>query len=57
MTRPLRIDLKDGWYHVSARGIDRRKLFDGKRDNGHFLELLGEFADRYKVVIDPLTVR
>ena len=41
MARPLRIDVKDGWYHVSARGIERREIFDGGRDNEHFLELLG----------------
>ena len=37
MARPLRIDVKDGWYHVSARGIELREIFDGGRDNEYFL--------------------
>ena len=49
MARPLRIDVKDGWYHVSARGIERREIFDGGRDNEHFLELLEICASRYKI--------
>jgi hypothetical protein len=23
MSRPVRIDLRDGWYHVTARGFER----------------------------------
>ena len=49
MARPLRIDIKDGWYHITARGIDRREIFDGGMDNGHFLELLQECVSRYKI--------
>ncbi len=51
MTRPLRIDIKDGWYHVTARGIERREIFDGSRDNEHFLEILKECVNRYKVKV------
>ena len=51
MTRPLRIDVKDGWYHVSARGIERREIFDGSRDNEHFLEILKECVNRYKIKV------
>ena len=49
MTRPLRIDIEDGWYHITARGIDRRQIFSGAADNGHFLELLEECVRRYQV--------
>jgi len=51
MTRPLRIDVKDGWYHVSARGIERREIFDGSLDNEHFLEILKECVNRYKIKV------
>ena len=33
MARPLRIELKDGWYHVINRGLKRRRvgpLFQGR---------------------------
>lgn len=51
MARPLRVDVKDGWYHVSARGIERRDIFRDPRDYGHFLELLGEMAERHMVIV------
>jgi len=51
MARPLRIDVKDGWYHITARGIERRAIFRDKRDYGHFLELVGEMAERSGVKV------
>ena len=49
MARALRIDIRDGWYHITNRGIDRHRIFDDARDYGHFLELLGEMHERYSV--------
>ena len=49
MSRPVRIDIRDGWYHVTARGIERRELFRDERDGAHFLELLEEMVARYGV--------
>jgi REP element-mobilizing transposase RayT len=49
MARPLRIDIPDGWYHVMARGSDRRVLFEDDREHAHFLELLEEMVARYGV--------
>jgi len=51
MTRPVRIDVRDGWYHVLARGLERRKIYRDDHDFGHFLELLAIMADRYRVHI------
>ena len=51
MARPLRIDVADGWYHVTARGIERRSVFTDRRDHEHFLELLKESVERFRVVI------
>ncbi|MFW6152283.1 MAG: transposase [Verrucomicrobiota bacterium] len=51
MSRPLRIDVKDGWYHVMSRGIERRAIFPGSRYAEHFLELLEEITKRYAVGI------
>ncbi len=36
------------WYHLTARGIERRPIFKDDRDRAHFLELLGEFSDRFR---------
>jgi hypothetical protein len=27
MSRPIRIEIEDGWYHVISRGIERRDIF------------------------------
>jgi REP element-mobilizing transposase RayT len=51
MARPLRIDLAGGWYHVTARGLERRTLFRADRDREHFLELLEAAVMRFGVVI------
>lgn len=49
MARPLRVDIEDGWYHVTARGDHRQVIFRDDRDHGHFVELLEEMSGRYRV--------
>ena len=49
MARPLRIDVADGWYHVTARGIERRAVFTDRRDDEHFWELLEETVARFRI--------
>ena len=48
VARPLRISRPGAWYHVTARGIERRGIFTSERDRKHWLELtlrqLGEHA-------------
>jgi len=51
MARPVRVDVAGGWYHVTARGIERRAIFEGVRDHEHFLELIAEMSERYGVEI------
>ncbi len=51
MARPLRIDIEDGWYHVTARGIERRPVFQDDQDHVHFLELLAAMRERYAVTV------
>jgi putative transposase len=45
------MDMADGWYHVTARGIERRVVFEDGRDYGHFEELLEETVERFRVVL------
>ena len=49
MARPLRVDVEDGWYHVTARGDHRQVIFNDDRDHGHFVELLEEMVERFRV--------
>lgn len=51
MARPLRVNLEGGWYHVMHRGIERRTIFEDRRDHERFLELLGEVSERFRFVI------
>ncbi len=51
MARPLRVDIADGWYHVTSRGIERRTIFGNYREHEHFLELLEEMVGRFRVVL------
>ena len=33
-----------GWYHLSARGSERGRIYRADSDRAHFLELLDELA-------------
>ena len=47
MARSLRIEIRGGRYHLSARGNERRRIFWEERDRQHFLELLAELPERF----------
>jgi len=49
MARPLRIQRPGGWYHVTARGNERRAIFREDLDRGHFCELLAAMVERFVV--------
>jgi len=49
MARPLRVEIKNGWYHVTNRGNNRQAIYLDDRDRWHFLELLGEMVERHAV--------
>jgi REP element-mobilizing transposase RayT len=52
MARPLRIEIPDGRYHLTARGNnERRMIFRDDRDREHFLELLAELPDRFGTLL------
>src|SRR5665213_2882256 len=45
MARPIRIERPGAWYHVTARGNERRAIYRDTGDRRHFNELLGEATD------------
>lgn len=47
MARPLRCEFPGGWYHVTARGNERKDIFRNDHDREHFLEVLGELEARF----------
>lgn len=42
MSRPLRVEFSGAWYHVTARGNERRAIYRDDRDRERWLQLLGE---------------
>src|SRR6266536_3633889 len=47
MARPLRIDRAGGWYHVTARGNEQKRIYRDDHDREHFLELIAEMVVRF----------
>ena len=41
MARPLRIEYPGAYYHVTARGNERKAIFRDDQNREKFLELLG----------------
>ena len=46
MARPLRINVPDGIYHVTSRGLERRSIVSDDLDRQQWTELLGHVALR-----------
>ena len=51
MSRPLRIQYPNAWYHVMNRGRRGEELFTCKEDFNTFIDLLKDLVDEYKVNI------
>jgi putative transposase len=51
MARPLRVHRPEAWYHVTARGTERKDIFREERDRRHWLELIPELAERFRIPI------
>ena len=51
MSRPIRIEIEDGWYHVISRGIERRENFRDDSDRTDFLERLFGLTESHAVLV------
>ena len=51
MARPVRIEYEGAFYHVTARGNERKKIFVSKADYEKFLANLKDAAARFSVVV------
>lgn len=51
MGRQLRIEYPGAYYHVTARGNERKDIFKSNRDREKFLEYLQSAVERYRAVI------
>jgi len=48
MARLLRLEQAGAWYHITARGNERRAIYRDERDRRHFLELLPGWLERFR---------
>jgi len=51
MARPLRIEYRGAFYHLTARGNERKDIFRDEKDRERFLAYLETAVVRYKAVI------
>jgi putative transposase len=47
MSRPLRIELAGGLYHVTSRGDRREAIYRNEQDRADWLQVLGEVCSRF----------
>jgi putative transposase len=47
MSRPLRIEYEGAFYHITARGNERKEIFKDDQDKEAMLDIL------YKLIISP----
>src|SRR5438552_9814809 len=48
MARPLRIERAGAWYHITARGNERRSIYRHQRNYRPSCELLGDTVERFR---------
>ncbi len=51
MSRPLRCEFPGSWYHVTARGNERKNIFRDERDREPFVELLADLEARFEMEV------
>lgn len=51
MSRPLRIDYPDTFYHVLSRGNEKREIFYAEGDYLKFLEIMGDMVERFHLEV------
>ena len=47
MSRPLRIELAGGLYHVTSRGDRRENIYENDADRSKWLAILGKVCERF----------
>src|SRR4030042_4360893 len=51
MTRPLRMDYPDSFYHILSRGNERKEIFRDEKDHIRFLDMVGKNVERFKLEV------
>ena len=51
MARPLRIEIQGGWFHITARGQNRDRIFKDLADAVNFADRLAQLPERFGVEV------
>jgi putative transposase len=51
MGRPLRIELRDGLYHITSRGNEGKAIFVERGDRHKFLDILSDYHERFGLLV------
>ena len=51
MARPLRVEYEGATYHVTARGNERKKIFNSGRDFDKFMEYMTDAREKYRFLL------
>jgi putative transposase len=51
MSRPIRVEIEDGWYHVISRGLERRDIFRDDSDRHDFLDRLFGLTESHALLV------
>ena len=51
MSRPLRIQYPDAWYHIMNRGRRGEEIFKRKSDYTSFIEILKDLVENFNIKI------
>ena len=51
MARPLRVEFEGALYHVTARGNERKKVFNSSRDYEKFLQYIADAREKYRFLL------
>jgi len=51
MARPLRVEYEGATYHVTARGNERKKIFNAGRDYDKFIEYISAAREKYRFLL------
>ena len=49
MARPIRIERPGAWYHITARGNDRQRIFTKDAERRHFCALRGQMVGQFNL--------
>ncbi|TET71763.1 MAG: transposase [Candidatus Aminicenantes bacterium] len=51
MARPLRIQYEGAFYHITARGNEKKDIFTNDADRNKFIEILESVAEKYRWIV------